>query len=233
MQCGGFILSGAVLISGATSVVLCLKNQNPEGKKNMWLSFLHLMTEKIFLSHSVLKTKEPSIWRWFLMGTPTQLNTHWWVLLLVEFCSPVFALLNNIPLIPRLRSVFSSWQQGGCVPGGCDLSRSTLQGSAGIPAWVGESLRPVFRTPIPIPPRLSWYHTYFSPGWAWVGLVTTQVIHRGVNFQHMWGSLGGSAVWCLPLARGTILESQDRLSGSWHGACFSLLLCLCLSLCLS
>ena len=27
----------------------------------------------------------------------------------------------------------------------------------------------------------------------------------------MWGSLGGSAVWRLPLAQGMILESRDRV----------------------
>ena len=48
------------------------------------------------------------------------------------------------------------------------------------------------------------------------------------------GSLGGSVVWCLPLALGCdpgVWGSSPR-SGSLHGACFSLCLCLCLSLCL-
>ena len=46
----------------------------------------------------------------------------------------------------------------------------------------------------------------------------------------MKGHLGGSAVGCLPLARGW--SGGLRLgptTGSLHGACFSLCLCLCLS----
>ena len=49
------------------------------------------------------------------------------------------------------------------------------------------------------------------------------------------GSLGGAAVWRLPLAQGTILETRNRVPhrAPVHGACFSLCLCLCLSLSLS
>ena len=47
------------------------------------------------------------------------------------------------------------------------------------------------------------------------------------------GSLGGAAVWRLPLAQGAILETWDQIPRRVHGACFSLCLCLCLSLSLS
>ena len=53
------------------------------------------------------------------------------------------------------------------------------------------------------------------------------------------GHLGGSVVECLPPAQGMVPESQDRVPGlspTWsspQGACFSLSLCLCLSLCVS
>ena len=46
------------------------------------------------------------------------------------------------------------------------------------------------------------------------------------------GSLGGAAVWRLPLARGTILETQDRIPHQASGA-WSLLLPLPVSLPLS
>ena len=48
----------------------------------------------------------------------------------------------------------------------------------------------------------------------------------------MWGSLGGSALWCLPLAQGMILESRDRIPRQAPGA-WSLLLPLPVSLPLS
>ena len=38
-----------------------------------------------------------------------------------------------------------------------------------------------------------------------------------------WGSLGGAAVWCLPLAQGAILETRDRIPYQAPGA-WSLLL---------
>ena len=46
------------------------------------------------------------------------------------------------------------------------------------------------------------------------------------------GSLGGAAVWRLPLAQGTILETgiESHIRLPVHGACFSLCLRLCLSL---
>ena len=49
------------------------------------------------------------------------------------------------------------------------------------------------------------------------------------------GSLGGAAVWRLPLAQGAILEPgiKSHVGLLVHGACFSLCLCLCLSLSLS
>ena len=46
------------------------------------------------------------------------------------------------------------------------------------------------------------------------------------------GSLGGAAVWRLPLAQGAILETQDRIPGRAPGA-WSLLLPLPMSLPLS
>ena len=51
-----------------------------------------------------------------------------------------------------------------------------------------------------------------------------------------WGSLGGAAVWRLPLARGAILETRDRVPRRAPGAWSLLLplpvsLPLCLSLC--
>ena len=47
-----------------------------------------------------------------------------------------------------------------------------------------------------------------------------------------WGSLGGAAVWHLPLAQGTILETWDRIPRRAPGA-WSLLLPLPMSLPLS
>ena len=46
------------------------------------------------------------------------------------------------------------------------------------------------------------------------------------------GSLGGAAVWRLPLAQGAILETriESHVGLPVHGACFSFCLCLCLSL---
>ena len=51
-----------------------------------------------------------------------------------------------------------------------------------------------------------------------------------------WGSLGGSAVWCLPLARDVILESQDRvphrascMEPASPSACVSTSLSVCVS----
>ena len=46
------------------------------------------------------------------------------------------------------------------------------------------------------------------------------------------GSLGGAAVWCLPLAQGAILETRDRIPRQAPGA-WSLLLPLPVSLPLS
>ena len=37
------------------------------------------------------------------------------------------------------------------------------------------------------------------------------LIHLSLKICPPWGSLGGSAVWCLPLAQGAILESWDRV----------------------
>ena len=48
----------------------------------------------------------------------------------------------------------------------------------------------------------------------------------------IWGSLGGAAVWCLPLAQGAILETRDRIPRRAPGA-WSLLLPLPMSLPLS
>ena len=47
-----------------------------------------------------------------------------------------------------------------------------------------------------------------------------------------WGSLGGAAVWRLPLAQGAILETRDRIPHRAPGA-WSLLLPLPVSLRLS
>ena len=47
-----------------------------------------------------------------------------------------------------------------------------------------------------------------------------------------WGSLGGAAVWRLPLAQGAILETRDRIPHRAPGA-WSLLLPLPVSLPLS
>ena len=47
-----------------------------------------------------------------------------------------------------------------------------------------------------------------------------------------WGSLGGAAVWRLPLAQGAILETRDRIPRGTPGA-WSLLLPLPMSLPLS
>ena len=49
---------------------------------------------------------------------------------------------------------------------------------------------------------------------------------------YIWGSLGGAAVWCLPLAQGAILETRDRIPRRAPGA-WSLLLPLPMSLPLS
>ena len=48
----------------------------------------------------------------------------------------------------------------------------------------------------------------------------------------LWGSLGGAAVWHLPLAQGAILETRDRIPRRAPGA-WSLLLPLPISLPLS
>ena len=48
----------------------------------------------------------------------------------------------------------------------------------------------------------------------------------------LWGSLGGAAVWRLPLAQGAILETRDRIPRRAPGA-WSLLLPLPVSLPLS
>ena len=57
-----------------------------------------------------------------------------------------------------------------------------------------------------------------------------------INFQAkrklFWGSLGGAAVWCLPLAQGAILETRDRIP-RWAPGAWSLLLPLPMSLPLS
>ena len=50
-----------------------------------------------------------------------------------------------------------------------------------------------------------------------------------VKILDMWGSLGGAAVWRLPLAQGAILETQDRIPRQAPGA-WSLLLPLPVSL---
>ena len=50
--------------------------------------------------------------------------------------------------------------------------------------------------------------------------------------QHTWGSLGGAAVWRLPLAQGAILETRDRVPRRAPCA-WSLLLPLPMSLPLS
>ena len=47
------------------------------------------------------------------------------------------------------------------------------------------------------------------------------------------GSLGGAAVWRLPLAQGAILETRDRIPHRAPGAWSLLSLCLCLCLSLS
>ena len=58
----------------------------------------------------------------------------------------------------------------------------------------------------------------------------TFIIYQFKNSQI--GSLGGAAVWRLPLARGTILETRDRIPRRAPGA-WSLLLPLPVSLPLS
>ena len=50
--------------------------------------------------------------------------------------------------------------------------------------------------------------------------------------KQIWGSLGGAAVWRLPLAQGAILETRDRIPHQAPGA-WSLLLPLPVSLPLS
>lgn len=74
------------------------------------------------------------------MEKPAQFNARRWALLLVEFCSSVFALFSNVPPSPRGRAVVSSWQQGGCRAGGWGWPRITLQSHAGIQALVGEGV---------------------------------------------------------------------------------------------
>ena len=53
---------------------------------------------------------------------------------------------------------------------------------------------------------------------------------RNNEEKQLRGSLGGGAVWCLPLAQGTILETRDRIP-RWAPGAWSLLLSLPLSLC--
>ena len=48
----------------------------------------------------------------------------------------------------------------------------------------------------------------------------------------IWGSLGGAAVWRLPLAQGAILETRDRIP-HWAPGAWSLLFPLPMSLPLS
>ena len=52
------------------------------------------------------------------------------------------------------------------------------------------------------------------------------------NKSSLLGSLGGAAVWCLPLAQGVILETRDQIPRRAPGA-WSLLLPLPMSLPLS
>ena len=66
----------------------------------------------------------------------------------------------------------------------------------------------------------------------------TRVIMDNVFEVHLYsnelcpGSLGGAAVWCLPLAQGAILETRDRIP-HWAPSAWSLLLPLPVSLPLS
>ena len=67
-------------------------------------------------------------------------------------------------------------------------------------------------------------------------LIFSKSVHiSGIIYNHknsFQGSLGGTAVWRLPLAQGTILETQDRIPCRAPGA-WSLLLPLPVSLPLS
>ena len=79
----------------------------------------------------------------------------------------------------------------------------------------------------PASPSACVSHEYLSKGAA-----TVENSLEGPREVKNKGSLGGAAVWCLPLAQGVILETQDRIPRQAPGAwtCFSLCLCLCLSL---
>ena len=64
---------------------------------------------------------------------------------------------------------------------------------------------------------------------AWSG---KHLLLAQVKISGSWGSLGGAAVWRLPLAQGAILETRDRIPRRAPGA-WSLLLPLPVSLPLS
>ena len=73
-----------------------------------------------------------------------------------------------------------------------------------------------------------WQPNSTGPGKALVGTRVTRYMR---SYKHM-GSLGGAAVWRLPLAQGAIWRPgiESHVGLPVHGTCFSLCLCLCLSL---
>ena len=77
--------------------------------------------------------------------------------------------------------------------------------------------------------------------WTTLKILIALVLYLAVLLmlmkEYLWkdkreGSLGGAAVWCLPLARGAILETRDRIPRQTPGV-WSLLLLLPVSLPLS
>ena len=68
---------------------------------------------------------------------------------------------------------------------------------------------------------------YFSPNWFCL-VLSVLSYYKNIFL----GSLGGAAVWRLPLAQGAILETRDRIPRQAPGA-WSLLLSLSVSLPLS
>ena len=65
-----------------------------------------------------------------------------------------------------------------------------------------------------------------------VAMVTLEIKQMGSLLKYFLGTLGGAAVWCLPLAQGAILETRDRIP-RWAPGAWSLLLPLPVSLPLS
>ena len=129
-------------------------------------------------------------------------------------------LILNAPIKRYRVSEWLKKQDPGCLGGSGVKSLPLTQGvilESGIESHIGVPVGSLL---------LSW------PNFLPLSLSLSLSLSLMLSKIKLLGSLGGAVFWCLPLAQGAILETQDRIPRQAPGA-WSLLLPLPMSLPLS